>query len=210
MVSENILIFGCGGHGKVVLDILKCSGRDVLGFIDDDPTRKGLVVGGKEVLGGSDYLDSHSHSNVALGIGDNMIRRSVYERLKDANHNVVTAIHPESTVAADVQIDEGTVIMPGAVVNTGTIIDAGVVINTGATVDHDCRLGKFSQVWPGANLAGSVHLGPCSYVGTAAAVIQNITIAGKVTIGAGAAVIRNLPYGAVAVGVPARVIRIEK
>lgn len=74
-------------------------------------------------------------------------------------------------------------------------------------VDHDCYLEQFCQIWPGANLAGSVRIGKRSYIGTGASVIQNITIGQNVIIGAGAAVIASVPDNVVCVGVPARIIK---
>ncbi len=204
-----VLIFGAGGHGKVVLDILRNAAVEVAGFLDEDVRKEGATLGGLKILGGWDYLDSHPGSTVALGIGNNRVRARLAAELTGAGHLLTPAIHRRAIVCDDVLIGPGAVVMPGAVVNTGSTIETGCVVNTGATVDHDCRLAEFSQVWPGAHLAGAVTVGAGSYVGTGAAVIPNVTIGSNVMIGAGAAVVNDLPDDAVAVGVPARIIRMQ-
>ncbi len=53
----NTLIVGAGGHGKVVLDILRAGGHyRPVGFVDADPRLVGTTVGGLPVLGGLHQL----------------------------------------------------------------------------------------------------------------------------------------------------------
>lgn len=207
MNTKEVLIFGSGGHGKVVLDILLESGADVLGFLDEDKNKIGSKVRGFKVLGGFSYLKKNKSAGIVLGIGNNKIRERIYNFSRKLGISIVSAVHPKAIVSKDTKIGEGVVIMPGAVVNPGTVLRAGVVVNTGATIDHDCCLERFSQIWPGAHLAGGVVIGALSYVGTGASVIQNITVGNGVVIGSGAAVIADIPDGVTAVGVPARIIK---
>lgn len=208
--QKEILIFGAGGHGKVILDILLESGNKVLGFLDDNQSRIGKKINGKAILGGRSVLAKMNNVAVALGVGDNKIRAEIYKFLKKSGVPVISAIHPKAVVSAFARIGEGAVLMPQAVVNSGTILEEGVVVNTSASVDHDCYLARFSQVWPGAHLAGIVCIGEYSYVGTGAAVIQNIHIGKNVIIGAGAAVIKDIPDSVTAVGIPAKIIKTNK
>jgi sugar O-acyltransferase (sialic acid O-acetyltransferase NeuD family) len=207
MKKDAILIFGAGGHGRVVLDILLESGANIAGFLDDDKEKIGRKIHGFEVLGGLSFLKNKKNIYVALGIGNNKVREKIFRRVKDIGAGIVRALHPRAIVSSYARIGEGVVIMPGAVVNTGTIIEDGAVVNTGATIDHDCHLGSFCQIWPGAHLAGAVRVGEFSYVGTGANVIQNITIGKDVIIGAGAVVISNLPDNSTVVGNPGKAIK---
>ena len=204
--KDKIVIFGAGGHGKVVLDILSEMGADVIGFIDDDKRKKSTKISGVEVLGDLSTVKNRN-LKVALGIGDNIARCKVFKKAQALGLKMASAIHPKAVVSQDAQIKEAVVIMPGAVVNAGAILEDGAVVNTAATVDHDCRLERFCQVWPGAHLAGNVRVGEFSYVGTGASVIQNIRIGKNVMIGAGAVVVRDVPDDVTAVGVPARVLQ---
>lgn len=205
MAGKKVAIFGAGGHGKVILDILWESGAEVAGFLDDDPRKAGAVVCGHKVLGGFAYLEGKTGSlSLALGIGDNKIRRKIFDRAVAAGVEVVSAVHPRAAVSRLATVARGAAIMAGAVVNPDATIGEGAVVNTGATVDHDCRLDRFCQVWPGAHLAGTVRVGEAAYVGTGAAVIPGITIGEDAVIGAGAAVLSDVAAGTVVIGVPAR------
>ena len=202
-----VVIFGSAGHGKVILDILLESKTEVLGFIDEDINKIGQRVDGFEVLGDWSYLEGKNFLQFALGIGNNGIRKKIFDRAKIMGFSIASAIHPRAIVSRNTKIGEGVVIMPGAVINPGVVLEEGVVVNTGATVDHDCYLERFCQIWPGAHLAGSVRVGESSYVGTGASVIQNTSIGGNSIVGAGAAVVTDIPRDVVAVGVPARVLK---
>jgi len=207
MRKNNVLIFGAGGHGKVVLDILIESGASVLGFIDDDKDKIGQKIRGFAVLGDFSYFEKKKSVRMALGIGNNVIREKIFNKAKDMDISIVSAVHPKAIVSKDVKIGEGVVIMPGAVVNAGSVLSEGVVVNTGATVDHDSYLEKFCQIWPGAHLAGSVRVGAFSYVGTGASVIQNINIGKNAMIGAGAVIISDVPDSVTVAGNPGKVIK---
>src|SRR5689334_6884495 len=55
----HVLIVGAGGHGKVVLDILRACGPrkfTPVAFVDADPSLHGTRVGGVEVFGGPNQL----------------------------------------------------------------------------------------------------------------------------------------------------------
>lgn len=206
MGKDKIVIFGAGGHGKVVLDILMESGADILGFLDDDRSKIGRKIRGIKILGNFSDLDKKIPIKLALGIGNNLVRFDIFKKAETLGINLVSAAHPKAIISKDVKIGQGVVIMPGAVINAGVIIEDGVVVNTGATVDHDCYLEKFCQIWPGAHLAGSVRVGEFSYVGTGASVIQNINIGKRTVIGAGAVIISDVSDKLTIVGNPGRII----
>ncbi len=42
---QKLLIYGAGGHAKVIVDIVhKCRGFEIAGLIDDDPSRPGVLL----------------------------------------------------------------------------------------------------------------------------------------------------------------------
>ena len=210
MKKNSIIIYGCGGHGKVVLDILLEAKENVLGFIDDDLKKKGKKINGFPVLGNWSVLTQNKSAKVALGIGNNDVRKNIYEKASREGVGIASAIHPKSVISRFAKIGKGVVIMAGAVINPSVTIEDGVVVNTGATVDHDCHLKRFCHIWPGAHLAGTVSVGECSYIGTGAAVIQNINIGNCAMIGAGSVVIADVPDHVTVAGVPTRILKKDK
>ena len=205
-----VVLYGAGGHGRVVADILAVgTGTEVVGFLDDDGAQRGQRVGLLTVLGGMETLQKLRATGVTgaiVTIGANAARVSKARAVEAAGFELCSAIHPKAVVAKDVVVGVGTVIMAGAVVNPGARIGRNAIVNTGATIDHDCRLDEGVHVSPGANLAGSVEIGAGAHLGIGCCVIPDIRIGAGCTIGAGAVVVRDIPDGETWAGNPARKI----
>lgn len=195
-------IYGASGHGKVILDCLEISGVKVEGFIDDDLNK--YEFEGYPVLGSNQL--SLKTSEIIIGIGDNVVRKEIAAKISDFNRVV---IHPSAVVSPRCRIMPGTVIFQNSVVQSGTAIGRHSICNTKASIDHDCIIGDFVHIAPGAIICGSVTIGDLTWIGAGATVIQGISVGKNVMIGAGAVVISNIPDNALAVGVPARIIRIK-
>lgn len=191
-----IAVYGASGHGKVVADIAMTNGYDEVIFIDD---------GENSYLNFQEYLKLYTYP-IALGIGDNSIRKTVYEKIKAENLEVKTLVHAKAIIARDVILKEGVVIMPGVVVNTGSSIGVGSILNTSSIVEHDCKIGDFVHIAPNSALAGDVCVKDMSLVGIGSSVIQGRTIGENSVIGAGSVVISDIPDNVVSYGVPAKVI----
>ncbi len=186
-------IIGSGGHGRVIADILVAAGGDEPVFI-----------------GQADLVTRYQKGDVVLiGIGDNFSRGRVAKALLDQNPEMVfgTAIHPAAVISRSAVVAPGTVAMAGAIVNTGVKIGAHVILNTTCSVDHDCLLGEFASVAPGAALGGNVNVGAYTAISIGAAVAHGCAIGEHTVVGAGAVVVKSLPGYAVCYGVPAKKIR---
>jgi sugar O-acyltransferase (sialic acid O-acetyltransferase NeuD family) len=206
-VRTPVFLFGAGGHGRVVFDVIERQGRYEVVAVLDDAHQAGQVLFGIPVQAGCEGLPGVFRLGIRAGIvaiGDNRARARVVRLVTEAGLGFVTAVDPSAQVGRDVVLGSGTVIMPGVVVNTGTWIGDHVILNTSCSVDHDCRVESLAHISPGAHLGGQCTIGAQSHIGIGASVIQGIRIGAGVTIGAGAAVIADVPDGVRAVGVPAR------
>jgi len=198
-MSKKIAIYGASGHGKVVADIAKANGYDEIIFIDD---------GDNDFLSFEKFFKLYKNSLfVALGIGDNKIRKAIFFKLQEKNIKIATLTHPSVTISPSVKIGEGSVVMPGVVINSDAFIGKGVILNTSCVIEHDNFIGDFVHVSPNAALAGNVKIGDLTHIGIGSSVIQNINIGESSIIGAGAAVVNKIPSFSLAVGVPAKVIK---
>ncbi|MDO4174405.1 MAG: acetyltransferase [Eubacteriales bacterium] len=198
---KQLMIIGASGHGKVVADIAKKNGYDVIYFLDDNENI--MECGGYPVIGRScDYTKYDCDMFVA--IGNARIRQKIQEQL---NH-VITLIHPNAVIAENVEIGIGTAIMAGAVINPETMIGKGCIINTCASVDHDCTVNDYAHISVGAHIAGTCYIGERTWIGAGATVSNNINICGDCMIGAGATVIKNIEYSGKYIGVPAENIKL--
>ena len=127
-----------------------------------------------------------------LGIGDNHIRASVFNKLKKKNFIFLTYLHSSSKICKSVKIGEGSVVLMGTIINSNSIISEACVINSGSIVEHDCNIDFSSHLCPGVYLAGNVYIGKYSFVGIGSRIIQNIKVFEKVIIGAGSIILKDI------------------
>jgi len=209
--TTRCLVWGAGGHAKVVAEILRLRCWEVVGFIDDvNADRKGREFYGAAVLGGREVLDdllSSGVKNAVVGFGDNRLRVKIAGELSGRGFDLVSAIHPGATCASDVSIGEGSVVASGAVIGPSTRVGCQVIVNTQASLDHDCVIGEGAHIGPGAIVTGVVDVGECAWIGAGAVIADHKTIGADSVVGAGAVVVKDVPASVVAVGVPARVTR---
>lgn len=193
---KKVVIIGAGGHGKVAADIVRLSGDEVVGFLDDDPPKK---LTGSNVIGNTNDIGKQSDCMYFAAIGNAEIRKKIMQ------NNVLwyTAIHPTAVISDNVKIGEGSLLAANSVVNTGSKIGRGCIVNTAATVDHDCVLEDFVHISPGVHLSGSVRVGIGTWIGVGACVVNNIEICGGCVIGAGAVVVDSIDKAGTYIGVPA-------
>ncbi|WP_217593023.1 acetyltransferase [Cohnella sp. GbtcB17] len=203
-MKSKLLIIGASGHGKVVADIaLKMNEWNDVVFLDDDESIKSSM--GLEVIGRSNETQKYAENyDVIVGIGNNIAREKIQNRLENEGISMPVLIHPHAVIGEQVELSEGSIVMAGAVINCCTKIGKGCIINTGATIDHDNLIGDFVHISPGAHLAGTVNIGRGSWLGIGSVVVNNINITSYCTIGAGAVVINDLTEAGTYVGVPAR------
>jgi sugar O-acyltransferase (sialic acid O-acetyltransferase NeuD family) len=205
--GRKFLVYGSGGHGKVVADAAISAGFSLGGFVDDNEAAAGREVLSAPVLSWARWLQERQDwagVPFALGVGDNAARERVMEKLRLAGAEVITVLHRGSFVAPSALIGAGCVLMAGAAVNPEAVVGAGSILNTGCVVEHDCVLGNFVHLSPNAALGGGVHIGARTHIGLCAAVLPLVRIGADVRVGAGAAVIRDVADGLTVIGVPAR------
>jgi len=206
------LIVGCGGHGRVVLDILMHNKQyQVVGFIDSNPATHGRRVDGVPILGDLQALPeirrSQEIGGVVVAIGDNGVRRAFADKIESMGIELINAIHPSANLARNVTCGKNVVVAAGALVCAHCQIGDSVILNTGCIVDHESMIGTAAHICPGARLAGRVTVESGAFVGIGATIIQGIRIGCEAIIGGGAVVIRDVEPMSTVVGVPARPIK---
>ncbi len=207
VAKTRVLVYGAGGHGRVVLDAaLRVPQLRVVGVLDDDPVLCGQKVLGVQVLGDRSILlqARFRACRVIVAIGNCALRERAADSVIVAGRAFATVVHPTAFLARGVRVDDGAAILPLAVVHTGATIGKHAIVNTGAIVEHDCRVGDFVHVACGARLAGAVVVGRGALIGVGASVAPGVRIGEMAVVGAGAAVVDEVLPGTLVGGVPAR------
>lgn len=196
-----MLLYGAGGHAKVVIDCLLSEKKEIDGIFDD---KSDLVsLNGFDVLGRYDqeYLPTQE---LVVSIGDNQLRKNIVAKIK---HKFGKSIHSSAIISDYAQIGNGTVVFHNTVLQSGAKVGKHCIINTGSSVDHSCVIEDFSHISPMVTLCDNVKIGEGTHIGAGATVIPQITIGKWCVIGAGAVITQNLPDYSFVVGVPGKVIR---
>ncbi|MGO4854409.1 acetyltransferase [Phaeovulum sp. W22_SRMD_FR3] len=209
---RDIAIYGCGGFGREVLQIIHALNAQVpqwncIGFVVDPGIAHPETVHGLPVVDDVARIERGTRADLAIAIGAPAVRRRIAERMGALGHAFPVLVHPRAWIGAQVDLAEGVLICAGACLTTDITVAAHVHINLCATVGHDAVLGAYSTISPGANISGYVALGEGVDIGTGVTVIQGVAIGEGAVIGAGAAVVRTLPPHCTAVGVPAKIIK---
>ncbi|MFH1400761.1 MAG: acetyltransferase [Nanoarchaeota archaeon] len=198
---KRIIIYGASGHGRVVLDILRDhSDLEVVGFADDKATGE---CAGIPILGPLETVKRGQFDGIALGIGDNKARKTIFNQLTSQLVDVITAIHPKAHISASAAIGPGSVICAGAHICAHATIGENCIVNTAATIDHDCTVSAHCHISPNASLGGGCTVGEGTWIGLGSSIIHGISIGAWSIIGAGSAVIKNVPDHVMSAGNPA-------
>jgi serine O-acetyltransferase len=112
-----------------------------------------------------------------------------------------------------IEILTGISIQPAAKIGPGLQVGhfGGIFVNGGATIGPGCTLGH--DVTIGQDVTppfGIPVIGRGVYIAPGAKIFGEITIGDNVAIGANAVVRDSIPDRAIAVGIPARVVRIQE
>ena len=207
---DNIVIIGSSGHASVIGDIVEAQGEcRIVGVLDERRDVEAMPIG-HPVLGNEDDLPrlvtAHGLSGGIIAVGDNFRRAQIAAKVRSVcpEFTFLTAVHPRATVARNVLIGAGTVVMAGATINPGCSIGCHCILNTGSSLDHDSVVEDFASLAPGATTGGNVRLGSFAAISIGATIIQNLHIGEHAVIGAGATVLTNIEAYKTAYGTPAR------
>ena len=204
---KEIVIFGTGGHSKVVYDAVRKQGLfKVVAFISlNEQIDSFLDV--KHYP--QSRLDELNFNAGVIAVGDNFKRAELSKHIRSLRNNFefVTVVHPSSSIGSGVKLGVGTVVMGQVAINADSAVGEHCIVNTSSSVDHDCRLADYASIAPGAVLGGNVNVGLAAAVSIGAVVKHGCKIGDYSVLGAGATLLSDLESNVIAYGTPAKFVR---
>jgi sugar O-acyltransferase (sialic acid O-acetyltransferase NeuD family) len=195
-----ILIYGAGGHAKSIMEIvMQNNAHAIAGIIDDNQALTGTQVLGIPVMGTRAVLPllvAQGVKLVANGVGgiiDIGVRVRIFEYLEKSGFSFPVLIHPRATVEPSATTGEGVQVFANAYVGAEAVLQPRCMVNTNAVVSHDCEIGAYTHIAPGALLAGHVHIGERTLIGMGVTTAIGVRIGSGVRIGNGAIVLADVP-----------------
>lgn len=194
-----LIVFGGGGHGKSLIELIRTLGTyHIVGIVDEGMT-PGEGVMGESVLGGADVLSElydegvRQAVNAVGGIGNIDVRVNVFKKLSKSGFVCPAVVHPTAFVEPSARLASGVQIFAHAYVGSASEVGFGSIINTGAVISHDNVIGNHVNISPNACLAGEVSVGDGTLVGMGVTINLGVKIGEKSRIGNGATVKSELP-----------------
>jgi sugar O-acyltransferase (sialic acid O-acetyltransferase NeuD family) len=201
-----MVLIGYSGHAFVAYGIFRAAGKIITGYCDVTEKENNpfnlQYFGSENSETGLRVMKEHGFF---IAVGDNPVRKNIYDTLEKNNLLPINAIHPSAVIDLSASIAaHGIMIGVNAVINPLALVAIGAICNTGCIVEHECIVGSFAHIGPGAVLCGNVKIGEGTFVGANAVIRQGITVGNNVMIGAGAVVVKNIPDNSTVIGVPAK------
>ena len=210
-MQQRILIAGAGSPDVVrLIDDINSAGRDrieVVGFLDDDPSKAGGEFMGYRILGpAATMLSRYSDCGVINNVARTMpLRWKVFQALRRLGvTEFPTLVHP-GVGTRRVEIGPGCLVNEDSNLAPGVRVGAYSVLGVRASVSHETVIGECAFLATGSVLGARCVFGAGSFLGLNATVIPELRIGESVMVGAGAVVTRDVPDLKKAYGNPARI-----
>lgn len=209
---KRIIVVGASGHASVVVDAIVAQGASTIeGLVDTDGGDRDVL--GYPLLGPQADLPQlvagRCVDALVVAIGDNAVRASVVASVEalDLPVGFATVVHPDATVAREVTLSPGAVVLAGGRIGPRSSVGRHCIVNTNASLDHDSVMQDFASLAPGATTGGGCYIGEASAVGIGATLSHDVAIGSDSVVGAGSLVMEDVQANTVVYGVPARSVR---
>ena len=199
----SILIYGGGGHSKMVIDLLRGSHSfNIVGIVDDgrpagDNVMGIPILGGKETLSRLFSQGIRLLVNAVAGISNIATRIKIFQLVAEAGYTFPTIIHRTAFLEPGARLSAGVQVFANAYVGSEVKVGFGTIISTGVIISHDCVLGDYVVITPGSILAGEVEVGAGTLIGMGTTVNLGVKIGEGVRIGNSATIKQDVPSGSV-------------
>ncbi len=203
-----MLIFPFGGNGVEAVDCLDPDHYRLIGFIDDDTSRKKGNNLGFEVFG-REILTRYPGARVLAVPGNVMnfsLRKDLIGGLNINEERFITVIHPSASVSRLARIGRNCLIMAGVVVTSNALIGDHVCILPNTVIHHDTSIGNYSILGSNVTVAGYVTIGESCYIGSGSSIISYCSIGMGSLAGMGSNILSSFPERSKIAGNPSRII----
>ena len=187
--KPNIILIGAGGHCVSVIDVIEQENKyNILGVLDSKKNEDNVL--GYSVLGGDELIPNLVNDNnyflITVGqIKSYSIRQTIADNLKINKGKLAIVVSPLAYVSKHASIQDGSIIMNGAIVNAKSKTGKHCIINTKSNIEHGAVIGDFCHISTCAVVNGDSVIGKGTFIGSNATVSNGITIEENSVISAG-------------------------
>lgn len=170
---EKLLLVGAGGFGRVVLE--HASMQYDCAFLDDGDKK---YVDGIPVIGSTADIEKFfpEYRLLLVTIGNNTLRRKLYNRAKAAGYTFPNVILPSAYVSSHAHIGSGCVILNNVVIQNNAKCGDGCILNPGVELHHDSSIGSYCLIYTNSVVRSLTHVGDQVWIGS------NVTVSTSATV----------------------------
>lgn len=181
MKRKAILLVGAGGHAQACIDLLEAEGAFKIHGLVGEKKEKRRAVHGYPIIGKDEDLEKLLKITRFFMLGVGQIRspaprQKLYTKIKLMGGVFPVVASPFSHVSPRSSLDEGTVVMHGAVVQSGAGIGKNCILNSQCLIEHGGRVGDHCHISTGAILNGEVQVGEGSFIGSGSIIQEGVSI----------------------------------
>ncbi len=200
--GNRLVIFGCGGHARSIINTLHEQNQTIEVILIDDCAKQGESILGCQVA--KTYIPNENDYHI-IAIGDNDKRKEMYLKLeKNNDYHFISIIAVNANLGMNVKIGSGCFIAQGAYLGPQSIIGDNTIINTGAIIEHEVKIGSHTHIAPNTTICGRTIIGDHVFCGAGSIIKDKVSVCDNVVIGAGAVVKDSITEAGTYIGVPAR------
>lgn len=181
------------------------------GMLDNDPKKHGADFYGMPVLGGIELVSTLKDEDtffVNLITGSTRIRHETTNRIIDQGGKLCNFIHPNINLTM-VTLGVGLYLQENVVLQAEVKVGDNTSIHMATVIGHESIIGNSVFIAHAVSISGCCIVGDGTFIGTNATILPRVNIGRWVTIGAGAVVTKDIPDFSVAVGNPAKIIKMN-
>jgi len=207
-------IYGAGGLGREVFELASVINKKNLHwseifFIDD--AEKVHNPRNLSIFKFSDIKKACSPNDieVCIAIGEPAIRKILFDKLVSCGFELTTLIHPDVVIPESTSIGKGTIICKFLSITCDIIIGENVYIHPNVCIGHDAIVGNNTVISSYVDVAGNCNIGSSTFLAINVCMRQNISIGNDTIVGMGSVVHRDIPDNVIALGNPARPMKMN-
>tara|TARA_B110000503_G_scaffold23518_1_gene36846 strand:- start:3567 stop:4142 length:576 start_codon:yes stop_codon:yes gene_type:complete len=187
-----LALFGYGGHAREVACQI---GEEVTFFVDDGYSNN--VAKPISEFNPEEYM-------MMVAVANSKDRAKIVKKLpKETQY--FTFIHPTVQIMdSNIEVDEGSFIGANSILTTNIKIGKHALLNRGNHIGHDCEIGEYFSMMPGAIVSGNVRIEDQVYMGTNSSIREKLSICGMSTIGMNSCVVKDIKIVGRYVGTPGK------
>ena len=189
-MSKPLLLIGCGGHARAMIDVVESSGCwQIIGLVGL-PDQVGEKILGYPVLGSDQDLPSlrQECGNALLAVGQiglSTHRMRLAKMLKELEFSLPVVISGYAHVSCHAELGFGTSVGHGVIVNSGVVVGNFCILNSKSLIEHDAVIGDYCHISTGALVNGGTKIGASSFVGSGAVLREGLNLPPHTVISAG-------------------------